>query len=185
MRAQYGLRCRTRRCCPAGRRLHRRFATRRRVYGPGQTVEQAAADWTHAGHSDAYLWERDRILAATALLATPVTTGRPPPTFAKPRLLRRRRWSVPVDPAWSADRRSGAAQPGRRRLSARRARAGRSRPATGPPPPYSGIHRAICPARASPARCGHRLRPATDRSTATAHRNRPATDRRSRGRSSH
>jgi hypothetical protein len=42
--------------------------------------------------------ERDRILAATALLATPVTTGRPPPTFAEPRLLRRRRWSVPVNP---------------------------------------------------------------------------------------
>ena len=63
-----------------------------------QTVEQAAADWTQAGHSDAYLWERDRILAATALLATPLTTGQPPPTFAQPRLLRRRRWSVPADP---------------------------------------------------------------------------------------
>ena len=63
-----------------------------------QTVEQAAADWTQAGHSDAYLWERDRIMAATALLATPLTTGQPPPTFAQPRLRRRRRWSVPVNP---------------------------------------------------------------------------------------
>ena len=63
-----------------------------------QTVEQAAADWTQAGHSDAYLWERDRIMAATALLATPLTTGQPPPTLAEPRLLRRRRWSVPVNP---------------------------------------------------------------------------------------
>ena len=63
-----------------------------------QTVEQAAADWTQAGHSDAYLWERDRILAATALLATPLTTGQPPPTLAEPRLRRRRRWSVLVNP---------------------------------------------------------------------------------------
>ena len=64
-----------------------------------ETVEQAAADWTQAGHSDAYLWERDRILAATTLLATPLTAGRPPPAFAEPRLLRRRRlWSVPVNP---------------------------------------------------------------------------------------
>jgi TIR domain/AAA ATPase domain/WD domain, G-beta repeat len=60
-----------------------------------QTVEQAAADWTQAGRRDAYLWERDRILAATALLAAPLPTGRPPPTLAQPRLLRRRR-TVPA-----------------------------------------------------------------------------------------
>ena len=62
-----------------------------------QTVEQAAADWTQAGRRDAYLWERDRILAATALLAAPLPTDRPPPTSAQPRLLRRRR-SVPGNP---------------------------------------------------------------------------------------
>jgi WD40 repeat protein len=61
-----------------------------------QTVEQAAADWTQAGRRDAYLWERDRILAATALLAAPLPTGQPPPTLARPRLLRRR--TVPANP---------------------------------------------------------------------------------------
>jgi Novel STAND NTPase 1/WD domain, G-beta repeat/WD40-like Beta Propeller Repeat len=60
------------------------------------TVEQAAADWTQAGRRDAYLWERDRILAATALLAALQPTDRAPPTFAQPRLLRRR-WSVPAN----------------------------------------------------------------------------------------
>jgi hypothetical protein len=62
-----------------------------------QTVEQAASDWTKAGRRDAYLWERDRILAAIALLAAPLPTGRPPPTFAQPRLLRRRQ-TVPANP---------------------------------------------------------------------------------------
>jgi hypothetical protein len=62
-----------------------------------QTVEQAAADWTQAGRHDAYLWERDRILAATALLAAPLPTGRPLPTLVRPRLLRRRR-TVPANP---------------------------------------------------------------------------------------
>ena len=44
-----------------------------------QTVEQAAADWTGSGRRDAYLWERDRILAATALLTAHLASSRPPP----------------------------------------------------------------------------------------------------------
>jgi hypothetical protein len=55
------------------------------------TVEQAAADWTQAGRNNAYLWERDRILAATTLLATARPTGQPPSPSPRSGLLRRPR----------------------------------------------------------------------------------------------
>jgi hypothetical protein len=62
-----------------------------------QMVEQSAAEWTLADRREAYLWERDRILAATSLLGAHLPIGRPPPTPTRPHILGQRR-PAPPDP---------------------------------------------------------------------------------------